>query len=492
MKLKAFLLLFLYIGSFNLPAQELHLENIDLKLPPHIKLEAESWYKISFLNQEVGYYFTHLYESVWEDQDVLVHYGEICINVDRFSQKLENRIIILTILTADLDTLCIIYQQYVSYQEPLFKQCDVRENCLELTKITQGLPETVTYELPENFATEVQIILCMLQSGLEAGFKKSYVSFDMENENFQENTVEILGKKQVDFKGVQQTVTRVRTINKHQSLTLDTEDWLDIYGNMLFSVEKTTGLTLERGNKEDLLNKTAYLDLNSFSINIDEHISRPEDVRFLKLKVSEHAQFIEDQRQRHTVHNGEHYLEIVCPPFSDEDSLKLPLSAGGVHKQDLESNKYIQADNQDIVSLARDIVGQEKNAWRACRKIARWLHDNIKPSFRMAFLSAAEVLKKKEGDCTEFAVLFAALARAAGVPAKVNIGLVYYDNQFFYHAWNEVFVGEWVSIDTALYQFEVDATHLKMYSGDLSALNEVYVKIMKSMGNMKIEIVEYR
>jgi len=497
MKMKTVLILSLCICSLCLSAQELKLKNIDLKLPEHIKLEQESWYKISFLNQEVGYYYTQISESTWEDQNVLAQYVEICITVERFSQKLETSTIILNILTMDLKPLCIIYQQHVSFQEPVFKQCDIRKSSLEVTEITQGKTERVSFELPENFAMDLQIMLQMLRSGLKPGWEKSYMSFDIGTGDFQENLVEIIGQKQVDFKGVRQTVTEVRTVNITQAITFDTYDWLDMYGNPLFSVEKTTGLTLERAAKNDVLNNKASLDLNSFSIHTEKQIVRPEKVSFLKLKVTtendnEVMPFIEDQRQQHTVHDGEQYLEVACLPFSDEDSAALPLPSPEEYKESLGSNKYIQAYNEDIVSLAKDIVGQEKNAWRACKKIARWLHNNIKPSFRMAFLSAEEVLEKKEGDCTEFAVLFTALARAAGIPAKINIGLVYYDKQFLYHAWNEVFVGEWIAIDAALYQSEVDATHLKIYSGDLDSTNELYVKMMSILGKMKIEIIEYR
>jgi len=70
--------------------------------------------------------------------------------------------------------------------------------------------------------------------------------------------------------------------------------------------------------------------------------------------------------------------------------------------------------------------------------------------------------------------------------------LVYYENQFLYHAWNEVFVGQWIPIDAALHQFEVDATHLKIYSGDLVSINELYIKMMSIVGKMKLEIIEYR
>ena len=46
-------------------------------------------------------------------------------------------------------------------------------------------------------------------------------------------------------------------------------------------------------------------------------------------------------------------------------------------------------------------------------------------TFSQAFATAAEVAQSREGDCTEHAVLLAALARACGIPSRVAIGLVY-------------------------------------------------------------------
>jgi hypothetical protein len=450
-----------------------------------------------FLNQEAGYYFTQVFESTWEDQVVLAQYSEVCITIERFSQKLENRTVIVNILSAELKPVCIIYQQYVSFQEPVFKQCDIKQSTLEITEIVQGKTEKTTIELPENFATDIQIILQMLKAGLKPGWEKSFISYDLSTGNFNENTVAVIGKKQIDLEGSEHTVTEIRTVYKTQGLTLDTYDWLDTHGNVLYSHEKTTGLILERAEMDQILNNRTALDLDSFSIHVQKQIARPEKVRFLKLKVTtegdnELMPFIEHERQRHTIHDGNRYLEVACLPFSEEDSLTLPLPAAEKYKEYLSSNKYIQADNEDLISLAADIVGREKNAWKACKKITRWLQNNIKPSYRMSFLSAREVLEKKEGDCTEFAVLFAALARASGIPAKINIGLVYYNNEFVFHAWNEVFVGQWVALDTALYQFEVDATHLIIYSGDLAYTNELYVKMIGVIGKMKLEIIEYR
>jgi transglutaminase-like putative cysteine protease len=79
--------------------------------------------------------------------------------------------------------------------------------------------------------------------------------------------------------------------------------------------------------------------------------------------------------------------------------------------------------------------------------------------------SAREVLARRRGDCNEHAVLLAALARAAGIPARVVAGAVYANDGFYYHAWTELWLGRWVSADAAFGQLPADATHVKLLEG---------------------------
>jgi transglutaminase-like putative cysteine protease len=92
--------------------------------------------------------------------------------------------------------------------------------------------------------------------------------------------------------------------------------------------------------------------------------------------------------------------------------------------------------------------------------------------------SALEAAERGVGDCAEDAVLLAALARAAGIPAYVATGLVYsreryhgVSNVFAPHNWVLAFVdGEWASFDISLGDF--DATHiaLSVNEGEASAM----------------------
>ena len=92
----------------------------------------------------------------------------------------------------------------------------------------------------------------------------------------------------------------------------------------------------------------------------------------------------------------------------------------------------------------------------------------------------------KAGDCNEHAVLFAGLARAAGLPTRIVAGTVYLDGRFLYHAWNEVWVDHrWVSIDSALNQFPADVTHIKFLEGG----PEAHVALVSLIGRLRLDII---
>ena len=97
--------------------------------------------------------------------------------------------------------------------------------------------------------------------------------------------------------------------------------------------------------------------------------------------------------------------------------------------------------------------------------------------------SALDVLDSKVGDCNEHSTLFAALARAAGIPTRVAVGLVYIDGHFGYHAWNEVLAADgWLSVDPTWDQMPVDVGHIALLRGGLGE----HARLLPLMGRLKI------
>jgi len=157
-------------------------------------------------------------------------------------------------------------------------------------------------------------------------------------------------------------------------------------------------------------------------------------------------------------------------------------------KEHLASTFLIQSDAPEIRNQTAEIVLGTTDEREKAQKLVQWVYENLDRSkLRMTIPSAVEVLKSKSGDCNEHAVLFVALCRAAGIPARICAGLVYMRGGFYYHAWAEVYLTTWVSIDPTLNQFPADVTHIKFVHGSL----EQQTKLLKLIGKLSIEVIEY-
>ncbi len=115
--------------------------------------------------------------------------------------------------------------------------------------------------------------------------------------------------------------------------------------------------------------------------------------------------------------------------------------------------------------------------------------------YSQAFASAADVVEQGEGDCTEHAVLLAALCRARGIATRVAIGLVHVPaaQGFGYHMWNEVWIdGAWIPLDATLARGGIGAAHLKLADSSLKGTGafSTFLSVAQVIGQLKIEILE--
>ena len=147
----------------------------------------------------------------------------------------------------------------------------------------------------------------------------------------------------------------------------------------------------------------------------------------------------------------------------------------------------VQVNHPEILNLSSLLAEGERDPWRLARIINRWVYDNMEKSL-VDMVTAVDALRERRGECQSHTYLFTALARAAGIPTKIVNGLVYSEDygSFVYHAWPEVFVGQWRALDPTLGQDRVDATHIKLTDNE----REDPFKLMEFVGRISIAIVE--
>ncbi len=163
---------------------------------------------------------------------------------------------------------------------------------------------------------------------------------------------------------------------------------------------------------------------------------------------------------------------------------------------DRQPTSLLQSDDPAVVALAAAAAGDETDPVKLACRLEKFVHERIRrKNFSQALATAAEVAKSLEGDCTEHAVLLAALARARGVAARVAIGLVYMPGQqaFGYHMWNELYVAEhWVPFDATLGKGGIGAAHLKLAHSNLKETNALtcFLPVAQVLGQLEIQVLE--
>ena len=154
----------------------------------------------------------------------------------------------------------------------------------------------------------------------------------------------------------------------------------------------------------------------------------------------------------------------------------------------LRPEPLIQSDHERIRSLAESIVSgpPSQPPLDKAHRLMQWVHLNIEKRPVLSMPDALSTLENRMGDCNEHAMLLAALARAAGIPARVEAGLVYLKGKFYYHAWNLLYVGRWVTADAVFGQLPADVTHLRFVTGSM----QQQLNLAGVIGNLTIDILD--
>jgi hypothetical protein len=141
-------------------------------------------------------------------------------------------------------------------------------------------------------------------------------------------------------------------------------------------------------------------------------------------------------------------------------------------KEFLGSSFFINWDNPLVKGHAmKAVAGLPANAsaWDKGKAVEQWVKQNMQAiEFSQAMATSDNVAKTLSGDCTEYAMLAAAMCRAAGVPSRTVLGLVYAPGPggkpfLAYHMWFEVYAGnQWVPLDATLGQGGIGPGHVKI------------------------------
>jgi transglutaminase-like putative cysteine protease len=174
--------------------------------------------------------------------------------------------------------------------------------------------------------------------------------------------------------------------------------------------------------------------------------------------------------------------------------------AGDVGDADFSrSSATITSDDDRVKALAVAGDPSPQTAEKARRAVHAFIN---RKNLDVGFATAAEVARTHTGDCTEHAVLLAAVLRAMHIPSRVASGLVYADEFegqegiFAYHMWTQALLDlghgpTWVDLDATLPDaVSFDATHIALVVSALAdgQTDQVFTSLVSAIGRLKIKV----
>jgi hypothetical protein len=320
---------------------------------------------------------------------------------------------------------------------------------------------------------------------LKVGDRYTFSTFDPPTMAVQPATVTVAARETLTIDSSR--VPAIRLAVEFSGTASNT--WIDSAGRTLKGEVGTMGIVMLAEPKDNAIalpDRPAGLDLlTSLSVPVTGlELSDPRNTGSMRIKLSglDWAGMDIDGGRQRVVDSTEHVVIVTREQLS---GIASGASTSNL-KQYLASTPLIQVNDPKIRAVSRDIVKGKNGDWDKAVAIADWVYQNLAKQMTVSLPSAVEVLQSRRGDCNEHATLFAALARAAGVPAKLCLGVVYLDGRFYYHAWNSVWCGQWIEIDPTFGLHPADAARLRLVEGDLTRQN----RLLPAFGNLSIEILD--
>ena len=275
-------------------------------------------------------------------------------------------------------------------------------------------------------------------------------------------------------------------------------NWVDEDGHLV-RAESPLGFTLDRtayeladqawkrssSNKERASGYGAIIEQTAIASNVDlGEIGATQHLR-VRLKGVELTGF--------DLSGGRPQLRGDTLIINREDSASLRAGytlpyKGHVAEVDSElvATPLIQSNDPGMIRIARRITHRTTDPKEASDLLTGWVYRSLHKDITLSVPSALQVLNARSGDCNEHTVLYVALARAIGLPARTAVGVVYVRGRFYYHAWPEVWLdNRWVAVDPTLGQYPADAAHLRFLIGGLAR----QVELIRLIGRLQLEVV---
>jgi hypothetical protein len=455
-------------------------EDGDHILPTQVQADRETWMNIYQQEQKIGYVHRQIFKTL-EGYKIL---ESVFMQINTMGMMQALRFKTAGNLKPDLTLSSFDFELFSS----LFRfkaRGTLKDKTLTLSMASGAGPEQkLNLPLKKDIHLSVGLLEILSARDLKPGDSRTFTVFDPITATersvkilvVDEETIPVMEREErakkvcVEFMGVSQFA------------------WIGKDGAALRE-EGPLGIRLEQVAKEEALQKIALLpgtDIAAFASIPSNRMIRSAD-RLTELKVTltgidKRVLFLEGDRQ--SFQDG--VLMVRKEPVSDLLSQHQLQKVSEEMKKYLEPTPFVQSDHPEIQAKVKEIISPDDSMMVKAGKLVEWVYKNLQKRPVLSVPNALEILRRRVGDCNEHAVLLMALAQAAGIPTQMEAGVVYRRGRFYYHAWNVLYLGKWVTADATMGQVPADVTHIRLVRG-----MERQIDLTGVIGRMKIDIEGY-
>ncbi len=360
---------------------------------------------------------------------------------------------------------------------------DISHKILNLDTQSSGAKKRYQLNLTDDIYFTSGIVQAAVAGKLKPGDQLTLKVFDPIAMGQESILLQVLDEEDITIMGQQKKATKISLKFKGATQLA----WMDENGDLLRE-KGMLGIILEKTSREDAMyglpiqSSQDLTEVASIPVNVD--IDNPAGLTQMRFEITGAGDLAEQ------LHGGRQSYQapvLSIQKESVDDLLQKDPSEASMQnlKAFLAPSPFVQSDHPAIQKLTSDLVAHTDPPLEKARKLVVWMQTHIQKRPVISLPDALSTLENRVGDCNEHAVLFAALARAAGIPTKIEAGVVLLRKRFFYHAWNSVYVGRWVTVDALFDQIPADVTHIRLTSG----MQKDQLDILGLIGHLKIQIL---
>lgn len=453
--------------------------------------DNERWYRVLVGGNPVGY----LLEKNEPDGDMITSLLEMNISIGRLgsSVNMETK----TFQTEKDGQLVNIYAEMYISNEKKVESVEVTKDQLIINSqgITRKLPLDTKLTGPHQLEKLVR------QQIEHARESIHYTIYSAELGMYLNGKLQFTGTEQVNINGIDFNAIVVE--ESIQELPYTKKKWLTQQGQLLKSIEPSPFGDMEVvfTNKENALSSLKNsVDLpeeqyGSSMAYANYRLSYPRDISSMKIRIRQNRpefgfpDFSGEYQKIVSKTDNEIILRIDKPKFTSEH--EEPTQLG----EYLEPNAFLDNGDGLLIQKTQSVIGDETDDWKKVQLILQWVRTNMSFDAGIALADSREVIRDLKGTCVSYAMLTAAMCKAAGIPARFLMGYVYVDGAWGGHAWSEVNInGMWIPVDAAVPNNSniADAARFYMARSSLqSGMGQANIAGMQLFGNIEVEILEY-